>query len=78
MPEKEYLEQILEQAVPEEEMAVEQESGTITHEAIERVHRIREQIIRESKGQIFEDSTELIRRMREERTKYLEELHKLV
>ena len=30
--------------------------------------------MRESKGQLFEDSAEMIRQMREERTKYLEEL----
>jgi hypothetical protein len=46
----------------------------VTQETLEQVLRVRERIMRESKGQPFEDSTELIRQMREERTKYLEEL----
>ncbi|MBV9228690.1 MAG: hypothetical protein JOZ18_05190 [Chloroflexi bacterium] len=70
---KQYLEQTLEQAVPEEEMAVEQESGTITREAIARLRRIREQIIQDRQGKLFEGSTELIRQMREERIQELEQ-----
>ncbi len=46
----------------------------VTQETIEQFRRIREKILQERKGQPFEDSTELIRQMREERTKYLEEL----
>ncbi len=46
----------------------------VTQETLEQVLRVREQIMRETKGRVFEDSTELIRQMREERTKYLEEL----
>ena len=46
----------------------------VTQETIERFRRIREKILQEHNGQPFEDSTELIRQMREERTKYLEEL----
>ncbi len=46
----------------------------VTQETIERFRRIREKILQERNGQPFEDSTELIRQMREERTKYLEEL----
>ncbi len=38
---------------------------------LEQVHRIREQVIQDSKGELFEDSTELIRREREKRTEYL-------
>ena len=38
---------------------------------LEQVHRIREQIIQDSKGELFEDSTELIRQEREKRTEYL-------
>ena len=38
---------------------------------LEQVHRIREQVIQDSKGELFEDSAELIRREREKRTEYL-------
>ena len=38
---------------------------------LEQVHRIREQVIQDSKGELFEDSTEMIRQMREERTEQL-------
>jgi 2'-5' RNA ligase len=46
----------------------------VTQETIEQFRRIREKILQERQGKPFEDSTELIRQMREERTKYLEEL----
>ncbi len=38
---------------------------------LEQVHRIREQVIQDSKGELFEDSTELIRQELEKRTKQL-------
>ena len=38
---------------------------------LEQVHRIREQVIQDSRGELFEDSTELIRQEREKRTKQL-------
>jgi hypothetical protein len=38
---------------------------------LEQVHRIREQVIQDSKGEPFEDSTELIRQELEKRTKQL-------
>jgi ribosome-binding protein aMBF1 (putative translation factor) len=38
---------------------------------LEQVHRLREQVIQDSKGELFEDSTELIRQEREKRTKQL-------
>ena len=38
---------------------------------LEQVHRIREQVIQDSKGELFEDSTELIQQEREKRTEYL-------
>jgi predicted DNA binding CopG/RHH family protein len=70
----EYLGQILERSVPHEVSLTEQEEHPVTPEFLEQVYRVRERIMRESKGQLFEDSAELIRQMREERTKYLEEL----
>ncbi len=57
-----------------------QEKGTqddlkrVSPEFLQKVHRIRERIQRESGGQLFEDSVEAIRRMREERTEQLEHL----
>lgn len=38
---------------------------------LELVHRIREQVIQDSRGELFEDSTELIRQEREKPTKQL-------
>src|SRR5436190_5032884 len=38
---------------------------------LEQVHRIREQVIQDSKGELFEDSTEVIRQEREKRTNQL-------
>ncbi len=42
--------------------------------ATQRVLQVRERIMQESGGQLFEDSAERVRQMRDERTKYLEEL----
>jgi len=50
----------------------------IPDDFLEKVYQLRERIIQESKGHIFEDSAELVRQMREERTRYLEELHKSI
>lgn len=44
------------------------DKGPITHEAIERLLRVREKIIEETGGQIMEDSAEAVREAREERT----------
>ena len=67
----EYLGRILEQAVPDEASATQHQWKPIPEDFLEQVHRVREQVIKDSKGEIFEDSTELIRQMREERTRYL-------
>lgn len=72
---REYIEQILEQAVPpEEERVPQQEPRPMSHESLERLLRTREQIIQERQGRPFTDSTEIIRQMREERSQYLGEL----
>jgi 2'-5' RNA ligase len=47
----------------------------VTEEAVEGLRRIQERIRQESKGYVFEDSAEAVRRMREERTEYLMQLH---
>jgi hypothetical protein len=51
-----------------------EEEHPVTPDYLEQILRVRERIMRESKGQLFEDSAEMVRQMREERTKYLEEL----
>jgi len=43
----------------------------VTRETIERLHRVREEILQERQGKLFEDSAEMIRQMREERTRQL-------
>ena len=72
----EYLSNILEQAVPEEITVGEQARHSVPSDILDEVYQIREQLLRESKGHTFEDTTETIRRMREERTEYIEQLRK--
>lgn len=67
---RKYVEDILNEAVPSEK----RERGQLNSAAIEDLLRTREEIIRGRQGQPFTDSTELIRKMREERSKHLEEL----
>ncbi len=67
---REYIEDILDQAVPSEK----QERGRLNSAAIEDLLKTREEILRERQGKPFSDSTELIRQMREERSEYLVEL----
>lgn len=43
----------------------------LTHELLEHVYRVHEQIMRGTNGKLFEDSTEIIRQQREERTRQL-------
>jgi predicted RNA-binding protein len=72
---REYVEQILEEAVPEVGVSTEEEqSCPVSRESLERLLRTREEIIQERQGKPFSDSTDLIRQMREERSKYLGEL----
>lgn len=70
----EYLGRILDEAVPEDVSLTKQERHPVTPEYVQRVLEIRERIMQESGGQLFEDSAERVRQMRDERTKYLEEL----
>ncbi len=65
----EYVEDILNQAVPSEK----RERGRLNSAAIEDLLKTREKIMHERQGQPFTDSTELIRQMREERSQYLRE-----
>lgn len=70
---EEYVGRMLEQAVPQETSKAEQrvQPQPITQEAIERLHRLRKQILQENNGQLFEDSAEMLRQQREERTQQL-------
>lgn len=70
---KDYVEHILEQAVPAE--ATEQIRRPITREALEELDKVREAIKRNlPPGYVFEDSVETLRQLREERTRQLEGL----
>lgn len=69
-----YLVNILEELVPDEMEIEQQDRHPVPPDIMEEVYRVQEQVIRDSKGHIFEDSTEALRRLREERTQYLEEL----
>ena len=68
-----YLGRILEDAVPRES-SYSKEMKPLTREKLERVLKVREEIIAHTYGRTFDDSTELIRQMREERTRELDEL----
>ena len=70
----EYLGRILDLVVPIETSTTQKQTPPPTSELLQRVLRVRERIMRESGGQLFEDSAEAVRRMREERTQYLEQL----
>lgn len=67
----EYMENILEKAVPDEINILQPQGHPVTLEAIERLRRLREQIFQEHNGQFFEDSAELLYQQREERTRQL-------
>ena len=72
----EYLGNILEEAVPDEITIAEQARHPVPSDILDELHQIRERVLQESNGHIFDDSTEAIRRMREERTEYIEQLRK--
>jgi hypothetical protein len=72
---REYVEDILDQAVPFEDTRMnKRQPHPVSRESLQRLLRTREQIMQERQGQPFTDSTELIRQMREERSEYLGEL----
>jgi hypothetical protein len=70
----EYLGQILDLVVPKETTTTQRPRHTVPDDIMEQVYRVREQVIRDSKGQLFENSAEALRREREERSKYLDQL----
>jgi hypothetical protein len=69
----EYLGRILEDTVPRE-ISYNKEMKPLTREKLERVLKVREEIIAHTYGRTFDDSTELVRQMRDERTKEQEQL----
>jgi|SRR5712692_5844019 len=75
---REYVEQILEEAVPrvlhEEASTQQQQPHPVSRESVERLLQAHEQMVQERQGRPSSDSTEIIRQMREERSQYLAEL----
>lgn len=67
----EYAGRILEEVVPEEKNITQQEWRPANREAVERLRRLRKQILQDRGGKPFEDSTEMLRQQREERTRQL-------
>jgi 2'-5' RNA ligase len=63
--------EITKEPVPGESSMRKVHRHPMTRETLERLRKIREQIMRENGGKLFEDSTELIRQQREERTRQL-------
>lgn len=70
----EYLGRIIEEAVPEETSLLQLEKKPLTREKLERVLKVREEIIAHTGGYTYENSTEVVRQMREERSKEIEQL----
>jgi hypothetical protein len=67
----EYIGRILEENVPDEVLPKRIQGHPVTREAIERLLRFREELIKETNGVLFEDSTEILRQEREKRTRHL-------
>lgn len=71
-----YLESTLEKTVSKKR-AFKRERRPVPPDMLERLQRLREEIMKDRNGELFEDSTEMIRQMREERAEYLASLHTL-
>lgn len=75
IPIREYVEQVLEQAVLSPDGGTPQQTHRpVSKESIERLLQARERMKQERQGRPFTDSTELIWQMREERSEHLAEL----
>lgn len=68
---REYIERILDEAVPESTTAEEDELHPMAPDALERLQAAREAI---SHGRVFSDSAQIVRQMREEQSRYLGQL----
>lgn len=73
LSEQEYIERVLEEAVPPEASSVERQSGGINRAAVDELLKYREEIRHAHPGQVLEDSVETLRQIREERTRELEQ-----
>lgn len=73
---REYLERIIDKAVPTtvQDQDEETQGRLATWEAVQRLREIQETIRSAHPGVVFEDSGEAVRRMREERSEYLGQL----
>lgn len=71
---REYLERILEAAVPATERDAEQPARPLTWDAVNQLRAIQETISRAHPGVIYEDSADVVQRMREERAEPLGQL----
>lgn len=70
---EDYVERILEQVVPPEEIPAQRYARGLNREAVDKLLQTREDIMRAHPGQVFEDSAETLRQIREERTRELEQ-----
>jgi len=71
---KDYIEHILEQAVPADASQSERVRRPVTREAFESLMETREAIKRAHPGVAFGDSAEDLRQMRQERSEYQDQL----
>ena len=69
---KEYVERILEQAVPDAIEAERPQRRKMTRESLAAFQRLQEEFARNHPGVVLDDSVEIIRQMREERDEQLE------
>lgn len=69
-----YIERLLDQTVPKELVTMQQPAHVVPDDIMEQIHKVREQVIRDSKGYLFENSAEVLRQQREERVRHLEQL----
>jgi predicted Zn-dependent protease len=70
----EYIERLLDQAVPQGATTGGHIRHPVTQQALERLDKFRAEIMRAYPGKVFADSAEIMRQMREERSEYLDQL----
>lgn len=67
----EYLTRVLDDVVPVEESSEQARRQPVSREAIERLLRFREALIKETNGTVFDDTAELLHEEREKRINQL-------
>ena len=70
---QEYVQHILDQAVPPEPDSTERQRRPLSRAAVDKLLQFREELMRAHPGLVFEDSVETLRQIREERMQQLEE-----